>query len=128
MVRTRTRSRCWWLLPVVLFGLILAKPAGAAPMTPAGWRLTPRGVETTVLMGPGLAGPRGAAVSPDGRSVLVTSSGTAARFESVERSDVASMTRTGLVAMWPSLQRRPNLRPYDAIMPSVIRSATQARR
>ncbi len=66
-------------------------------MTPAGWQLTPAGQETTVLIGPGLAGPWGEAIAPDGKSVLVTSSGTAARFESVERFDLGSLSRTGLV-------------------------------
>jgi hypothetical protein len=60
-------------------GLVLARQGSAAtPMTPAGWQLTPAGQETTVLIGPGLAGPWGEAIAPDGKSVLVTSSGTAA--------------------------------------------------
>jgi YVTN family beta-propeller protein len=88
-------------------GLLAAAVAGvaalvlvqsAAAITPTGWRLTPAGSQTTVTTGPGLAGPWGEAISPDGNSVLVTSSGTAARFESVERFNIGSLARTGLVA------------------------------
>jgi len=80
----------------VLWG---AQAAGAVgPTTPAGWKLTPAGDLVTVTDGPGLAGPWGAALSPDGASVIVTSSGTAAQFESVERFSVGSLARTGLVA------------------------------
>jgi DNA-binding beta-propeller fold protein YncE len=67
-------------------------------MTPAGWQLTSAGQETTVLVGPELAGPWGEAIAPDGKSVLVTSSGTAAQFESVERFDLGSLSRIGLVS------------------------------
>jgi YVTN family beta-propeller protein len=72
--------------------------AGPTSVTPAGWKLTPAGTLATVTMGPGLAGPWGEAISPDGKSVLVTSSGTAAQFESVERFSVRTLDRTGLVA------------------------------
>jgi len=83
---------------VVLAALALAAPATAAtPTTPAGWLLTPAGQQATVLMGPGLSGPWGEALSPDGNDVLVTSSGAAARYESVERFDLASLARTALV-------------------------------
>jgi len=98
MARVWRRIRFRQLLLAVVLGLVLAGSASGAPMTPAGWRLTPAGTEATVLMGPGLAGPWGEAISPDGGSVVVTSSGTAAQFESVERFDLGSMTRTGLVA------------------------------
>jgi YVTN family beta-propeller protein len=89
------------LAPAALAVVAAALPANAAPatpMTPSGWTLTPAGVQTTVPIGGGLEGPWGAVVSPDGRSVLVTSSGTASRYESVERFDLASMTRTGFVS------------------------------
>ena len=83
----------------MLAALALAPTATAATAkTPAGWALTPAGRVTTITDGPGLAGPWAAAIAPDGKSVLVTSSGTAARFESVERFDTASLMRTGLVA------------------------------
>ena len=98
MVRTRFRMLLLWFLAAAALGVTLAPGASAAPMTPAGWRLTPAGTETTVQLGPGLAGPWGVAISPNGSSALVTSSGTAAQFESVERFDIASLTRTGLVA------------------------------
>jgi YVTN family beta-propeller protein len=88
------------VLVAFLAALVLADAGSSAvtPMTPAGWRLTPAGDQTTVMLGPGLAGPWGVAMAPDGRSVLVTSSGTAAQFESVERFDIASLDRNGLVA------------------------------
>src|SRR5215510_9753999 len=79
-----------------LAALAMVQPARA--ITPTGWRLTPAGTTTTVTAGPGLAGPWGEAISPDGSSVLVTSSGTAARFESVERFNIGSLNRTGLVS------------------------------
>src|SRR5262245_66014935 len=84
------------LVAAGLAALALAQSAGA--ITPTGWRLTPAGTTTTITTGPGLAGPWGEAISPDGSSVLVTSSGTAARFETVERFNVGSLNRTGLVA------------------------------
>ncbi len=95
------RSTRFLVVAGMLVGLALtgARAARAAdPVTPAGWRLTPAGTVTTVTVGPGLAGPWGAAVSPDGKSVLVTSSGTAAQFETVEQFAVPSLARTGVVA------------------------------
>src|SRR5262245_43387030 len=86
------------LLAAVIAGATLALVPPAAAITPTGWTLTPAGTQATVTTGPGLAGPWGAAISPDGSSALVTSSGTAARFESVERFNIASLARTGLVA------------------------------
>src|SRR5262245_15686914 len=87
-----------WAL--ALAALALASPVSAAenPRTPAGWTLTPAGIQSTVPIGPGLAGPWGVEISPQGDSALVTSSGTAARFESVERFELGSLDRTGLVA------------------------------
>src|SRR5262245_21989714 len=96
--RTVPRSRLA-LLAATLAALSTASVASAAtPMTPGGWRLTPAGQVSTVTIGTGLAGPWGEALSPDGKSVLVTSSGTAAQFESVERFSIDSLDRTGLVA------------------------------
>ena len=102
-VRSRTAVVAGLVVAGLLAGLGVATlvPAHAGvtgPMTPAGWALTPAGTEATVTEGPGLAGPWGEAVSPDGKSVLVTSSGTAAQFESVERFKLGSLSRTGLVA------------------------------
>src|SRR5262245_48831152 len=86
-------------LAVAVIALVSAPAAVAGTgLTPAGWRLTPAGAEATVLIGPGLAGPWGAAISPDGRSVLVTSSGTEARFETVERFQLDDLTRTGVIS------------------------------
>src|SRR5262245_65808364 len=63
-------------------------------LTPGGWRLTPAGQEITVpIVTEGLAGPWGEVIAPDGKSVLVTSSGTAARFEAVEQFDLQAMAR-----------------------------------
>lgn len=93
------RTSRWGFLAAMLAVVALAPTASAATAkTPAGWALTPAGRVTTITDGPGLAGPWAAAVAPDGKSVLVTSSGTAARFESVERFDTASLMRTGFVA------------------------------
>src|SRR5262245_55517130 len=93
------RSARLVVVTAVLVVLSLPGTAGATtPLTPAGWSLTPAGTQSSVLIGPGLAGPWGEALSPDGKSVLVTSSGTAAEFESVERFALGSLDRTGLVA------------------------------
>src|SRR5262245_52084835 len=98
MVRVRRHAVVLYAV-ALLAALAVARPAGAAaPVTPAGWTLTPAGTQTTIPIGPGLAGPWGLAIAPDGKSVLVTSSGTAAQFESVERFALGSLDRTGLVA------------------------------
>jgi YVTN family beta-propeller protein len=95
MVRVRRHARLV-VVSSALAALALAHGAGAAtPMTPAGWRLTPAGAQASVTVGPGMSGPWGEALSPDGRSVLVTSSGTSARFESVEQWSLDSLSRTG---------------------------------
>src|SRR5262245_37561691 len=95
---SRGTRRCG-LLAVLLAGLAPVPTAAAAtPTTPAGWALTPAGRVTTITDGPGLSGPWAASIAPDGKSVVVTSSGTAARFESVERFDTGSLMRTGLAA------------------------------
>jgi YVTN family beta-propeller protein len=70
------------------------KPA-AAPVTPSGWRIAPAGDSITVD-GPGLAGPWGVSVAPDGAHALVTSSGQAAQIESVEVFDLARRARTDI--------------------------------
>jgi YVTN family beta-propeller protein len=98
MNRSRLRSRISALAVSLAALAVVGAATAATPLTPAGWRLTPAGSQTTVTIGPGLAGPWGEAISPDGQSVLVTSSGTAAQFESVERFSVDSLQRTGLVA------------------------------
>jgi YVTN family beta-propeller protein len=88
------------LIAAAAIALAAAAPAPANQgLTPAGWALTPAGKEITVpSVAPGLAGPWGVVLSPDGASALVTSSGTAARFESVELFDVRSATRKGIAA------------------------------
>jgi YVTN family beta-propeller protein len=85
--------------------LACAAPAGAsAPVTPAGWRVDPAGSEIGVSqLTPGLQGPLGAALAPDGARLLTTSSG-AARIDSVDLFDLSTHQRTGFV-------------PYDATKP-----------
>ena len=64
---------------------------------PSGWRLTPAGRLITVPRnGPGLSGPWGVALSPDGRRALVTSSGAAVQNETTEVFDLATGRRTSL--------------------------------
>ena len=46
--------------------------------------------------GPGLTGPWGVALTPDGRKALVTSSGAAVKNETVEMFDLATGRRTSL--------------------------------
>jgi len=71
-----------------------SSPATGASITPSGWNLTPAGRLITITQGPGLGGPWGVAVSPDGSHALVTSSGQAVLNETVETFDIASGTRT----------------------------------
>jgi sugar lactone lactonase YvrE len=75
--------------------LAIAAPVAAhAAVTPAGWRVDPAGEEITVPQPtPGLQGPLGAALSPDGRQLLTTSSG-AARINSVDLFDLAAGGRS----------------------------------
>ncbi len=104
MFRVRDTARLLIVASVVAaFAGAQAVHAKTTATTPAGWKLTPAGKQATVTIGPGLAGPWGEAISPDGKSVLVTSSGQAAQFESVERFSVGSLDRTGLVAYDGSL-------------------------
>ena len=64
---------------------------------PSGWSLTPAGRLITAPAGKtGLPGPWGLALSPDGKRVLVTSSGAAVQNETTELFDVASGRRTSL--------------------------------
>jgi YVTN family beta-propeller protein len=65
----------------------------AAPVTPSGWRITPAGHSITVDDAPGLAGPWGVAIAPDGVHALVTSSGQAAQIESSEVFDIDALKR-----------------------------------
>ena len=79
-----------------------AAPAVAtAPVTPAGWHVDPAGSEIGVpRSSPGLQGPLGAALSPDGGRLLTSSSG-AAKIDSVDLFDLDARRRTSFV-------------PYDA--------------
>jgi YVTN family beta-propeller protein len=85
-----------------LSGLVgaLALASGAAasdvPTTPSGWMLTPAGRVVSVSVGPGMGGPWAVAVSPDGRTAMVTSSGQAVQDETVETFSVPSGARTGV--------------------------------
>jgi YVTN family beta-propeller protein len=85
-------------LAAALLSLASAGPAAAAaPVTPAGWRVQPAGVEFGVSQGTaGLQGPLGAALSPDGSRLLTTSSG-AAKIDSVDLFDLGAHQRTGSV-------------------------------
>src|SRR6478609_10629494 len=78
-------------------------PAAASgsdvPRTPSGWRVTPAGHLLTVTQGPGLSGPWGVALSPDGRHALVTSSGQAVQDETLEMFDITSRARTDVRVM-----------------------------
>ena len=69
------------------------------PRTPAGWRVTPAGHLLTVHKRPGLSGPWGVALSPDGRHALVTSSGQAVQDETLEMFDITSRARTDVRVM-----------------------------
>jgi hypothetical protein len=58
MMSARVRRGLLGLVAAAIAGLAQMQPAAAAtPMTPAGWQLTPAGRQTTVTIGPGLAGP-----------------------------------------------------------------------
>jgi YVTN family beta-propeller protein len=75
--------------------------AASSPLTPAGWKVEPAGSEIEVSQAtPGLQGPLGAALSPDGGRLLTTSSG-AARTNTVDLFDLGARQRTAFV-------------PYDA--------------
>jgi DNA-binding beta-propeller fold protein YncE len=85
------------LTALLLVAGALGSPAAAAPrVTPSGWRIAPAGRSITADTGPGLAGPWGVSVSPDGHRALVTSSGQAAQIESTEVFDLDTLTRTDL--------------------------------
>jgi YVTN family beta-propeller protein len=92
-----------WLRVVVGCSLIAAAllaPSTAfgdhrdrVPITPAGWRVTSAGDEFGVTQGiAGFQGPLGSALAPDGKRLLVSSSG-AARIESVDLFDLESGQR-----------------------------------
>ena len=91
-------------LPALTLTFVLASAASAAaqpppvvPVTPTGWSVTPAGSVATIKVGPGLAGPWGVAMAPDGSRFLVTSSGSSNRFETVEQFVVGSLDRSSLV-------------------------------
>ena len=74
-----------------------ASPSHPQSALPSGWDLTPAGRVITVPKdGPGLSGPWGVALSPDGAHALVTSSGEAVQNETTEVFDIASGKRTSL--------------------------------
>jgi YVTN family beta-propeller protein len=65
--------------------------------TPSGWQLTPAGRLITVPRGdPGLPGPWGVALSPEGTFALVSSSGAAVQYETTELFDLATGHRTAI--------------------------------
>jgi YVTN family beta-propeller protein len=83
------------------FVVSTAVAGAAAPMTPAGWRVDPFGIEIPVAQGtPGMQGPSGAALSPGGSQLLIASSG-ASQTESADLFNLNSEQRTSFL-------------PYDA--------------
>lgn len=86
---------------------VVLVPSGAEservqPVTPAGWRIDPAGVQINVDKNDrGFQGPLGSALSPDGNRLLSVSSG-AARIDSTDLFDLKARRRQGYV-------------PYDAI-------------
>jgi YVTN family beta-propeller protein len=82
---------------LALAAVVPATATGAAPVTPAGWRVDPAGIEIPVSQGvAGFQGPMGAALSPDGNWLLGASSG-AARYESADLFDLAGHQRSSYV-------------------------------
>jgi YVTN family beta-propeller protein len=81
-------------------GLCTTAAAGAAtvPTTPSGWGITPAGrlILAPHTSGPGMPGPWAVKITPDGRHALVTSSGSAAKAETVETYELATGKRRGL--------------------------------
>ena len=78
-----------------------ANEQGAPPtvvaQTAAGWDITPAGLVVTAAPGhPGLSGPWGVALSPDGKHALVTSSGEAVKLETTEVFDATTGQRTSV--------------------------------
>jgi YVTN family beta-propeller protein len=93
---SRSLGRAALVLTCLLSTAVTAAAARAA-VTPAGWRVDPAGHEITVPQPtPGLQGPLGAALSPDGQQLLTTSSG-AARIDSVDLFDLAAGRRADYV-------------------------------
>jgi hypothetical protein len=91
----RTRASACVLLACALAPAAAAQ--GAAPRTPAGWRVEPAGNEIPISQAAvGFQGPLGAALSPDGRQLLAASSG-AARIESADLFDLDRRQRTSYV-------------------------------
>jgi YVTN family beta-propeller protein len=90
----------------LLFGVAFSQLAGAGHASPAekpqshlptGWNITPVGrIITVPTDAQGMAGPWGVALSPDGKSALVTSSGMAVQNETTEMFNLASGSRTSL--------------------------------
>ena len=77
----------------------------SAPLTPAGWKITPAGREIGVSkLASGFQGPLGSALSPSGDHLLTASSG-AARIDSVDLFNLRQGARSDFV-------------PYDALQPS----------
>src|SRR4051794_10822540 len=84
-----------------VFCALAATASASTPVTPAGWRVSPAGSEIAIERSqPGMQGPLGAALSPDGGRLLVSSSG-AAKIESADLFDLGQGMRTSYV-------------PYDA--------------
>jgi YVTN family beta-propeller protein len=88
-------------LGLAVAALCAGAPAAAArddaPVTPAGFRVAPAGLEFAVSkLATGFQGPMGAALAPDGRRLLAASSG-ASRYESADLFDLDVGVRTAAV-------------------------------
>ncbi|MDX6705968.1 MAG: SMP-30/Gluconolactonase/LRE-like region [Solirubrobacteraceae bacterium] len=85
-----TRRRAAALASSLALVSAAAPAAASAPVTAAGWRVDPAGSEIGISqLTAGLQGPLGAALSPDGKRLLTTSSG-AARIDAVDLFDLAA--------------------------------------
>ena len=89
---------------VILLAGVVAACGGArsgggkrTPRTPSGWPITPAGKLIKVPAGdPGLPGPWGVALSPNGKFALVSSSGAAVQYETTELFNLATDHRTAI--------------------------------
>jgi YVTN family beta-propeller protein len=97
MARTLGRGALALSVGITLTLATASLATAAAPVTPAGWRVHPIGTEIAVPQGqPGMQGPSGSALSPDGSQLLVDSSG-AAQTESVDLFDLNAGARTSFL-------------------------------
>ncbi len=104
MRRRPVRTLVVAIAAVILLAGVVAACGGArsgggkrTPRTPSGWPITPAGKLITVPAGdPGLPGPWGVALSPNGKFALVSSSGAAVQYETTELFNLATDHRTAI--------------------------------